>query len=188
MEELAFLVALCDTITLDEKHNAWKQLIKKYSDCSMERRTDMEEIRSMHEFLHKYMEIQEKSIERFFTKDNAIYRYVIKYKSKCKSNLRSCMEDSRMFSDIGICLSTMKNEIADTCDDENICEIYVIKEWLDWSGDYPKTIKLKMNLEMAILSVEESYLSNEENDIFRAFEGMWFSIPTPFKRGDIVKK
>ena len=44
-----------------------------------------------------------------------------------------------------------------------------------------------MNPDLEILSInEQGAPPDSQPDLFIAFEGMWFSFPTPFRRGDIL--
>ena len=50
-----------------------------------------------------------------------------------------------------------------------------------------KKLILEMNHDLEILSVDEQdVLNDSQEDLFMTFEGMWFSFPTPFRRGDIL--
>ena len=53
-QEAAFLVYYCKTATLEEKVQAWEEIIRTTPNCSMEKRLNMEAIPDFHAFLRRH--------------------------------------------------------------------------------------------------------------------------------------
>ncbi len=177
--EAAFLVFRSHKYTLDEKIKAWGRIIKEMPDCSMERRMNMEAIDSMHNFLKEYIKLQNEKLKYFYNSENSVYTYAAKYEGFDRD------KQSRPFSDYEKCFSALKKDTESF--GEDLIDIVIKKEPLDREEDnLCTTAQLLLNKNLDIKTVEQIGLSNELFDIDSAFEGMWFRIPTPFKKGDIV--
>ena len=72
LPEAAFLVWQCIDATLEEKHEAWCELIRTMPDCGMQKRRNMSAIKSMHDLLQDYMKLEQKLLREF-------YQYMRKY-------------------------------------------------------------------------------------------------------------
>ena len=60
------LVYQCHDATIEEKHQAWNEIIETMPDCCIEGRRIMEPQESLHAFLKKYMEIEDELIRDFY--------------------------------------------------------------------------------------------------------------------------
>ena len=88
--EAAWLVHECKEATVEEKHRAWKELIKTMPDCSVPRSFKcVPQLDSLHAFLNRYMELEDKYIEEFYNDHHAdtydypkpyVYRFQYVYK------------------------------------------------------------------------------------------------------------
>ena len=71
MPEMAFLVYICHTATLDDKFKAWQEMIDTLQDCRHE--TSCNTIESFHGFLREHMDLQKKYIEQFYQHEGFVY-------------------------------------------------------------------------------------------------------------------
>lgn len=73
LPEAAFLVWQCIDATLEEKHEAWCELIRTMPDCGMQKRRNMSAIKSMHDLLQDYMKLEQKLLREFYQETDAVY-------------------------------------------------------------------------------------------------------------------
>lgn len=179
--EAAYLVYQSKKATLEDKIEAWKEIIETYPDCACKRKFFATE--SMHQFLQDYIAWQEKCIQHFYDRDEAVYIWRMKYADEEMGDY----DEGEIFASFEKCFDYIMNELAEEYNsDTSISAIQLKKVWLDHPGDRGKVIELTMNSNYKIMEVEESGLTDEEGDIDFAFEEMWINLPTPFKRGDII--
>lgn len=186
--ERAFLIYMSHTTTLQEKFEAWKEIVNTMPDCSMESRFNMMEIHSFHQFLADYMKLEQRMMNMFYETENAVYTYEI-YEKDISSNI-SC--DSKydwckseiFFGDFQQSYLHFRKNYAK----KNFKKVRFIKYILVTSGEgNGKQLMIEMNSGLDILSVDcRGLLNSSELDTILAFEGMCFQFPTPFRRGDIL--
>lgn len=174
--EAAFIVYWCKKATLDEKIEAWQEIIKTMPGCSMEKRLQMMQIDSFHGFLRDYIALQKRDIQDFLAGDGYVYSWYDEisemdnggYGDFFFSDYASCLDDCRK-NDLGVGIT--------------ICK-YMLNQPEDMRRSYPDTIRL--NSKMEIMEVNVFHEKEYDKDLKKAFEGMGFDFPTPFKRGDIL--
>lgn len=64
--EAAWLIYQCHDATIDEKHKAWNELIETMPDCKIEERYFTDPQESLHDYLKKYIEVENKLIKEFY--------------------------------------------------------------------------------------------------------------------------
>lgn len=174
--EKAFVIFHADHKTLSEKHDAYKLLIETEKDTEILKRNNTNYYPSLFELLNKYMEIEDSIIKEFYDEENAVYRF----KYMCDDDKEFCEDFSTIYPTLYDCMLQCETEIAD--DDE--VRFYVVrKDSLNQIGNF---IDLTFNPSGKLLSVYKYPMDIKESDILSTFEGMWFPIPIPFKRGDII--
>lgn len=90
----------------------------------------------------------------------------------------------RAFPTLSDCLATVKEEICDY-GAEDILHVYIKRQLLSEPNRF-MTVCLNNRLEVMDIDAFHSPLTEREQELLGAFEGMWFAFPTPFKRGDLV--
>lgn len=188
--EAAFLVYQSHRATLDEKISAWEYIIDHMPDCSMEERLNMQAIDSFHAFLHKYIDLQKKKIQSFYSADG--YIYTLSYTYQVKENDNGWLEydsedvDSVCFSSVESCIKYVRQEFNhnEYLVDEKISRIRIDKRPIDIEKGVLDS--LEMNKKFEILSIDMLGMDDEDLETDITFDGMWFAFPTPFKRGDIL--
>lgn len=63
--EAAWLIYQCHSAPISEKHAAWKELIETMPDCEIAERFNTVPQKSLHAFLKKYMELEDRLIREF---------------------------------------------------------------------------------------------------------------------------
>ncbi len=179
--EAAFLVYCSHKHTLNDKIKAWGRITDEMPDCSMAERTNMAFISSVHEFLKEYISLQKEHLNYFYKNDGAVFFYGVRYAADAHSKF------GRPFSSFPKCMEAIKNELEDMkgC---QATQIIIKKIPLDNREDEKNkgVCIVEYNGDMQIVNLTRYALPKEMFDIDSAFEGMWFRIPTPFKKGDIV--
>ena len=179
--ESAWLIWQSKNHTLGEKHTAWKSIIDNCEDCAIPAGIHDLPQPSLHDFLKRHMEIEAQLISAFYKEDeSAVYSY------------REYFDDNRCgeWYEENALFRTFDEAYAHAKADgeppyPNFMEF--VKTYIGGDG---KQIFLRFNLEKEIVRVDESnYLSDEKDcEIFQEiFRNLWFSFPTPFAKGDIIK-
>lgn len=177
--EAAWLIYQCRNKTLEEKFLAWEEIIVSMPDCKIDERSNCMEIESLHDFLREYIELQRKLVDEFQKEDGAcIYRFSIKWGED-----RILHEDGCIYSSYEKCLKAAQEECEG--DTDEVDEMRIEKVWIDTDR---KSICVYMNEDCEILGImANDHLKGHEADVCdQSFEGLWFDLPTPFKKGDIV--
>ena len=122
--EAAWIIYQCRFASLEEKHAAWRELIRTMPDCAIEERPNTEAHDSLHRFLAEYMERETKLLHAFCENDGGVYRWM------------ECQEDGARFEHPGIytdyakCRNRISREIGDN-EDGGIASYLVTKTYPD---------------------------------------------------------
>lgn len=181
-EEAAFLVYVNGGMTIKQKHAAWQEIIDTMPNCSLGERLNMKAIPDFHEFLRKYMKLQNRLIDEFYCGEN----YVWQYEFACDDDCDFC-GDNGIFATFSDCMNAIEAEIDDMSNTGHpIRRIQIIKQPFAQTNDYVYKAILTLDGNKQPVDFDPFPLKGEDDDIYMAFDGMWFDFPTPFKRGDIV--
>ena len=175
--ETAFLIYYSKRITLKEKHALWNELISTMTDTSIEKRPNTIPQDSLHEYLKRYMSVENSIIDRFYvTEKDTFYTYDF----YCNGD-RSWCDNHGLYRSIDDCLKALEED-----SDFDIKHIKLSKKYIEADGS---CVDIYMNSAREIISVDENRtLTEEDSDIYYGvFEGLWFDFPLPFKKGDIIQ-
>ena len=177
----AYIIYKSRDKTLKEKHEAWKELMETTPDCSVAEGSREERMglpdalsSSLHAFLKAYMALEERLYgDLIYRGDHAcaVYFYRTYYKGD-----RDWHEDRRIFRMHDDCLRAAKE------DDPDLLYIKITKQWIDSE----ERVDALMRGDGTLLSFDAEGLPEADSRLFQAFEWLWFDLPTPFRRGDIV--
>lgn len=173
---LKYAWLICDSqkASLKEKHEAWRELINTMTDIEISERPWLPAQKSLHEFLHRYMVLERDMVERFTAADDGtVYQYFIKYDDE---DIYTGFD--KVYRDFESCRNAAKCE-------ETARGVKIVKSSI---GDGPRlTAYFDAKIER-LMSIHEIGEKDEETtSILCGFDAMWFSFPTPFRRGDIVQ-
>lgn len=181
--ETAFLIYQSIKLTLEEKIQAWEEIIHTMPDCILDGRRSMVQMSSFHQFLRDYIKIKRKEMKRFYQKENAFYTY----ETYEEYGGEFCWYPSeRYFTDYDLCRREFWINHAETgIEKVKFIKNFIISEEENNGGCIEVETDNQLNV-LEIYPMKDDILSDEEIGIDVVFECMWFSFPTPFKRGDIL--
>lgn len=173
--ESAFLVWLNHDITLKEKHDAWREIMREMPDEEVLKRPNTDYVPSLFVLLNRFMETDNALIDEFYRKDE---QTVYSFRYYCKGDSSWCEDHGRIYSDFGY----MQGKLQEDFDLDIVCIEYKKKHLSSY-----RDITLETDRNGNVMRVEESGdLKNNEMKKDEFFEGLWIDVPTPFKCGDIV--
>lgn len=196
--ESAFLIYQSRRHTLEQKFNAWQELAATAPDMEIKERLNCKYYPSVHEFLQKYMDLYKSLLADFYSEDEDS---TFTWSSVCRprgneDDPMAEYESRHLFTDLNTCIYSMMNHEKDKLEEGSLEKFIISKVYLareartGLPGVYPE-LTLSKNLKCTALNFPFSLkrqMSDEEADLFLAFDGMWIDVPTPFKYGDILYK
>ncbi len=195
--EAAWLVWQCHSISLKEKHSAWRWIMNNMPDQSLEESVTtpgatnklhsiLREYRNknLHESIDSFIDMQNSAIESFTKNRNgSLYTYEYEYRKESGDHEHEWTK--KVFSNWNDCLDSIKQNA-----DEDIISASVFKLStgedirFDWNGKG----YIDVSPDGEIMDVDAVLEDDPENfkDIERFFYSQWLEFPVPFKKGDIV--
>lgn len=173
--EAAYIVWQSQYATLREKFEAWEDIIASMPDTEIKKRRSYDRQPSLHSFLTKYIELTKQNINEFYRCDGAAYSYQLLFKGDTV-----WYDEKHLFSSVDLC---MKDIIKVVENDEIEC-YYIKKQILN--SEHSVLALFNDKHEIRSISVDRTESNGEIIDFFGLFDSLWFQIPTPFKRGDLV--
>ena len=192
----AFLVWQSKRHTLEQKHAAWNDIINTLPDCPVEERINCKGWASLHSMLQRYMALEQRFLSRFHSDEHgAVYEYEawerVHVQSVPGENGYRWNGGFRLFRTYDTCYQRAREYAK-----EENCRFRIIKRYIDTSpdaSDYDPNITVEYDESGHIMDVSlyDNYnffsRSEEEQAVWNeSFTGMWFDIPIPFVKGDIV--
>lgn len=195
--QCAFLIYQSGRHTLEEKHAAWQEIIDTMPDMPVPKRLNCTGWESLHTMLRDYMAMENKYLARLKQPEtNAVYSPRFEATGESTSELQE--DDNYLTQDYWACFDYACSQ-SQSNDMEKFC---IEKRYIDCKG-FMCSIKAIFDQNGKLLSVEW-YLPPESKTIgehlkgiphgtkaefdlkWDSFDGLWFDIPIPFERGDIV--
>ena len=162
------------TRPIEERHKAWQEMIDTMPDVTVEDKRN--DIPSLHQFLKEYMQLEKRIIDRFYnpTCECVFYQYSISgwYNGEFES-----YDCGNMFLDFSSCYEAALSDVKDL--DNPAIEITMNSHLYKIKAVYCEDMSL-----MQIFNINKD--SSKKDDMDYEFFKMWFPIPMPFKKGDIV--
>lgn len=167
------MVYWCKDATLEEKLAAWEEIIRKMPDCTVPGRHAVE-MNSFHTFLTEYISTQRRQVEEFASGSSVVYS--CEWHDSTGGNWYGAGKE--FFDSYKTCLLYCRREMEERAD---IDEFRILKCPVRHFADstVKPVDKLTFNDSLEIMGV----LTTDS-----VFENMCFNFPTPFRRGDILKK
>ncbi len=174
-KELACIIWHSRTATLEQKHEAWRELAKNYGNLMFER---LRERRSLGGIINDLLTEDDTLLYQFRDNDSAVYSFAL----HCEGDQSRCEEHELLFADYTACIDYIAGEY---CDKYKVDQIIIKKRYL---GNILGAIYLKLNGKRQILSVrEEGKYSRAGMMPADWLDNIWVKLPTPFSRGDILQ-
>ena len=175
--QTAWLISVCDSVTLRERHNAWNELIETMPDCPLEQRMNVVPRDSLHQVLREIMEIDQRNLEDFFRdEEDAVYQYTF------SSETVYTWENVFLFSSFETCRKAMEQARSEEPD---ILAFDVTKRYLDRPKPF-FTMHLSKDLQPMGINRWPCRDKQESLTVHCSLEGLWFPFPLPFEKGDLV--
>lgn|GEM_PF-318258 len=188
--EAAWLIYQCKDVDVTIKHQAWNELIQTMPDCEIEDCDGIIASKTLHEYLKKYMDYEDRFIEDFFDPEKNCFdspnkSVFIVYLSALPDDVPSSY-DELPNDGIYSSLDALRNAF-NPVGYRFIKRIYCLKVVLD--DPYKiSSMLLDGDLETVyeIDPFAESLYWEEELDYQYFFKGIRFTAPVPFVPGDIL--
>ena len=178
--EAAWLIYWCNSISIEEKHNAWNELIDTMTDCRIEERLNTDAHESLHAYLKEYMDLEDRLIKEFCEdhhgdtwSDNKpyVYRFTFRYDDGSKYKWPT------VYSSFDA-VKTLELE-------EDVEAIHIKRMKVDVPDEVSWAV-LDTDLRFREFHPGDFKDKHEQHVYSGVFEGLWFDFPTPFKKGDIL--
>lgn len=168
--EAAWLIYQCKTATIEEKHTAWQELIDTMPDCVILERSNTKQQKSLHDYLRRYMDLQQNLIQEFYTPAN-----------NCVYTLDWLEEGRWLFGRRpSRTVEELQKWFARAFEQER--HTYKIsKEEIE--GNHRVEARFFKN---QLYDCRAFHRPNDYEILYDVFGGLWFDFPTPFKKGDIL--
>ncbi len=173
--QAAYIIHESTKYGVSQKQTAWEDLIKSYPDELVKARRRGLPDMPLGEFLKRYIALQNEFIRECKTGEGIFsYEYFSPEDGYWIGN-------NGFEKDFQSCLQAAKDDLKDDEYEKiRIEKRYFGKRWTE--------ITMDLLPDGEVWNINESaFLSGENHAIFGAFGWFWIDIPTPFKRGDIVK-
>ena len=193
--EAAWLTWQCETISLEEKCVAWREIIETLPDCPTGSRTMglKEKYRdSTHAFLQAYITLQEKLVSAFYqTKEPAVYYAEYQILPKGERFWREYRNIQKSFPTLEACLQAVPK------DEGKLFRITIYKENLN--GDFLTAARFLPDHRLAFVDARPGsmYAVNMGKDKWALYTGVLYrpeptsismakNLPLPFHSGDFL--
>lgn len=180
----AWLVYQSNNHTIEEKHEAWRWIIDNIPDCEVKGKNIETPQKSLHEFLKRYMEIENAIITDFFAHEvGAVYIYRALWKSDLEK-----YDDGAEWHKVDSIFATFDEAYADATEDNELAPLFLEFE-KKHLGAHGKSIRVRMTPDRQPVFLDEEFVleSKEESDLYyNVFFYLHFDFSTPFSKGDII--
>lgn len=173
-KEAAWLINQCNLISIEEKHEAWKQLMQEIPDFKLGERFDFLPDNSLYELLRRNIKYQNEQLELFNKGDKgAVYQY----RFYCPGDSEWTENYDGVYASIEECWDKVEEDM-----DLGIEVIDIRKKYISTNG----TITVRFTPSRVAMNIN-SYKDEGDDESLKAnFDEMWFDFPVPFKKGDIL--
>ena len=185
--QAAYIIWQSHEKSLQEKHEAWKELMETTPDCPFAEGRRKEHLKrhipealtdSLHAFLKAYMALEDKTLERFYREEaNTAYGYRSFPESRYEAEWHN---DFWLYRTAQDCIDDVNGEEAPR---EDLAVVEVKKYWI---GEVD-VIEAQMRADGTVMSLYDEGWTEEEFDLmWWGFQAQWFDFPTPFRYGDVL--
>ena len=183
--QAAYIIWQSHEKSLQEKHEAWKELMETMPDCPFAEGRRKERLKchipealtdSLHAFLKAYMALEDKTLERFCREEaNTAYGYRSFPESRYEAEWHN---DFWLYRTAQDCLDDVNGEAPGR-------ELAVVEVKKYWIGEVD-VIEAQMRADGTVMSLCDEGWTEEEFDLMWGFRALWFDFPTPFQYGDVL--
>lgn len=190
--EAAYLVEICESATLEEKIEAWQEIIDTMPDCPMGWNHIVKKRHSAHDFLRDYIDLQRHMLDAFSESDGGVYLvHKVRWAKKPdwlspENNNLWTEEWPKPFSTLAGCIARLKAELDGG---ENEYDRYrIVKVKVDFNGELYQYLQNEILLDGQFrpMDVWVGGLCERDWELGAALACSFYKMPVPFKCGDIV--
>ena len=200
--EAAYLVWQAKMHTMAERHDAWHWIMDNMPDEPIpERRWMCGPYPSLHDFLRKYMDLEKTHLGRIFRPeprewspscsywqitveyDISSGRFAGSFGFDVSGSIASL--EGPLCRSLGEAVSWLEDELEEN-ESEELVLSYVISRTEFGAGGCDTRIRFTKAFEPMEVITDASALIENDQNLWFAFEGMWFDIPVPFEVGDVL--
>ena len=182
--ESAWLIWHSHNHAIEAKHEAWRWIIANMPDCEVAGKDIETPQKSLHEFLTRYMAIENSIISNFFAAEaGAVYTYRALWKSELEK-----YDDGTEWYKVNSIFPTFDDAYADATEDDELAPFFLEFE-KKHLGAHGRSISIRMTPDKKPVFLDEEFFfdTEEESDLYyNVFFYLHFDFPTPFKKGDII--
>ena len=180
--EAAWIIHHSRKATLDEKIEAWNELMETMPDCRIDERRGFNIGGSLFETLKAYIRLMRKLISEMTPESPQLQKALMHrcYKYEYEQECRPVYKTFDAFTDF---LKGWKNE-----DKEGITGYRIETVFTEDKGIITGTISVRFNSDLKVMSVDaygDKYFG-VQSLLHDFFQSMWFDFPVPFSKGDII--
>lgn len=183
--QAAYIIWQSHEKSLQEKHEAWKELMETTPDCPFAEGRRKEHLKrripealtdSLHAFLKAYMALEDKTLERFYREEaGTAYGYRSFPESRYEAEWHN---DFWLYRTAQDCLDDVNGEAPGR--EPAVVEV---KKYRIGEVD---VIVAQMRADGTVMSLYDEGWTEEEFDLMWGFRALWFDFPTPFQCGDVL--
>ena len=175
--EAAWLIKQDRSLTLEEKHKAWQEIITTVPDCAFvsEDYPDAD-VDSVHAFLSEYMALENRLLERFYKKEaNAVYTYKV-----------WCDEDGDWLGGDGPLYVDFNEALAEFQNDADLCPKLALFTKVYFGAEHQR-IYIYMRPDGAVMKVAADLIDLEEKE-YKIFYEIFYGMNLVFESKSEDKK
>ena len=175
--EAAWLVWQSKNHTMKERHDAWREIIRIYPDCSIEHLAEESYTEGLHRYLEEYMEMEEALVKDFLQNESGdVYRYTM----LCENDTDWCVDEDFFIS--------YEDAFSAFAKDRDLSPRFAVFT-KSKSGKYGYKIYCRTTVDGQIVKMDRSDFFEDEKsgNLFYHIVHWDIHFPTPFKEGDILK-
>ena len=187
--EAAWLIYECKRLCYEEKKELWLELIATMQDCEVPSSYNCKGWRSLHTFLKEYIDLIDREIKEFFS-EAPLGKYLYRYSYLYKGDSSWCENYESIYPSLGKCLEAFESHAGDleqklTPKDAGVFKYRLKRQALMDPEEYLE-IELLADGRLINIIFNSKRSENDDKLYYNSFDGLWFDIPTPFKKGNIL--
>jgi hypothetical protein len=161
-----------------EKHMAYRELLSTQEDMTLLKSLHHDGGESVHKYLRKFLEFEERNTEYFLTPDpGAVYHLEVLEKDS------SNMYDDGLYSSF----DNAVRQVEERHEHGNIERVLVTRRVLD-AGEKVEGVSFHVSLDGELLELWRSRIfEDNDEEVRHFFEDFYIDVPAPFQKGDILK-
>ena len=192
-QQMAWLIYYSNKTTLQEKYDAWNELIETTPDCEANTIPYYGEAKSLHTLLKKHITLSKKYVDKYFNlneENGDPHFYKVRSWEAPRDDDSEYGEETLVgyYASYKDACDAIKEELVETYNDTSDYQmLYANIDRIYLGSDGGSYISVDLDKELNITSAYFPASTEEEDFIlFGAFDGQWHPFPTPFKKGDII--